>query len=105
MSEQQQSRIIHSVIFALKHSQQSEEARHFLADGQRILSSIPVVENFVVNRQVSPKNNYDYGFSMAFADQAAYDAYNAHPSHEAFVKERWETEVERFLEIDYIQWS
>jgi len=105
MTAERQSRIIHSVIFTLKHPRESAEAERFLADGKRILSGIPVVEQFVVNLQVSPKNDYDYGFSMAFADQAAYEAYNAHPLHEAFVQERWETEVERFLEIDYVQWG
>lgn len=101
---EQQSRIIHSVIFTLKHPRESAEAQQFLADGRRILSSIPSVEQFVVNLQVSPKNDYQYGFSMAFAGQEAYEAYNNHPLHVAFVAERWETEVERFLEIDYVEW-
>ncbi len=39
---------------------------------------------------------------MEFADQAAYDAYNTHPKHVAFVKDRWEREVSKFLEIDYV---
>jgi hypothetical protein len=38
---------------------------------------------------------------MDFADQAAYDGYNAHPRHVAFVRDRWDREVETFLEIDY----
>ena len=38
---------------------------------------------------------------MEFADQAAYDAYNAHPEHTRFVAERWDPEVEDFLEVDY----
>ncbi|QYR21597.1 Dabb family protein [Paenibacillus sp. sptzw28] len=93
--------IQHSVIFCLKHAKGSEEERRFLEDGRSILASIPVVKNFRVYRQVSPKNEYDYGFSMEFANKEEYDTYNAHPLHVAFVKERWETEVERFLEIDY----
>jgi hypothetical protein len=36
-----------------------------------------------------------------FADQAAYDGYNTHPHHVAFVGDRWMSEVEDFLEIDY----
>jgi len=95
------SAIIHSVIFTLKHDKQSEAAKRFLTDGQALLSSIPSVNNFQVLQQVSVKNNYQYGFSMEFESQAAYDAYNEHPSHTAFVKERWETEVVDFLEIDY----
>lgn len=93
--------IIHSVIFTLKHDKESEAANQFLADGQALLSSIPSVNNFQVFHQVSVKNNYQYGFSMEFASQDAYDAYNDHPVHTAFVKERWETEVVDFLEIDY----
>jgi hypothetical protein len=38
---------------------------------------------------------------MEFADAAAYKSYNDHPKHVKFVKERWEREVEKFLEIDY----
>ena len=37
---------------------------------------------------------------MTFADQGAYDAYNAHPLHEAFVRERWAGEVAEFMEHD-----
>ncbi|MBB6675339.1 Dabb family protein [Cohnella nanjingensis] len=89
------------VIFDLKHPQGSAEAKRFIADGRRILASIPTVRNFGAFSQVSAKNDYTYGFSMDFASQADYDAYNAHPSHEQFVRERWETEVTRFLEIDF----
>jgi hypothetical protein len=51
---------------------------------------------------VSVKNPYSYGISMEFADQAAYDAYNNHPDHVRFVRERWLPEVEAFLEADYL---
>jgi LAS superfamily LD-carboxypeptidase LdcB len=85
----------------LKHEKGSVEEGRFLEDGRSILASIPVVKNFRVYRQTSPKNDYDYGFSMEFANEEEYETYNAHPLHVAFVKERWETEVERFLEIDY----
>lgn len=96
-----QQRIRHMVIFCLRHEQGSQETETFLNDGHLILTSIPQVERFEVLRQVSAKNDYDYGFSMEFADQAAYEAYNAHPAHVSFVRERWETEVSRFLEIDF----
>ncbi|MFC5531832.1 Dabb family protein [Cohnella yongneupensis] len=95
------ARIIHSVLFSLKHSQGSEQERRFLEDGRTILTSIPVVNDFQVFRQVSPKNDYDFGFSMVFNDRTDYETYNNHPAHAAFVSERWEQEVEKFLEIDY----
>ncbi len=101
MSAQSKDWILHSVIFSLKHERGSEAERQFLADGKRILTSIPTVTNFQVYKQVSAKNEFHHGFSMEFANQADYDAYNEHPLHVQFVNERWVTEVENFLEIDY----
>ncbi|GGF63703.1 stress responsive protein [Paenibacillus albidus] len=89
-------------IFTLSHPRGSREAEAFLQDGARILSAIPVVRNFEVLHQISPKCDFDYGFSMEFENQEAYEAYNAHPSHQSFVQERWETEVARFQEIDLV---
>lgn len=92
--------IQHMVIFNLPYPEGSEEARQFLEDGIRILTSIPVVQHFQAFRQVSEKNDYQYGFSMVFASQEDYDTYNNHPDHLAFVQERWTKEVTGFLEID-----
>ncbi|MFC4811184.1 Dabb family protein [Paenibacillus sp. GCM10023250] len=96
-----QTSIQHMVIFNLKHEAGSEAAEKFLRDGERQLTSIPVVKQFSVFRQVSPKNDYDYGFSMVFDNQADYETYNAHPQHVDFVETRWVPEVSRFLEIDF----
>lgn len=92
--------IRHTVAFRLKHAAASPAEAEFLAEGL-LLGKIPGVERFERLRQVSSKNDFRFGFSMEFADQAAYDAYNAHPDHVAFVRDRWIPEVEAFLEIDY----
>ena len=93
--------IRHTVVFTLKHPPHSLEEKRFLVDAKKILSAIKGVTHFEQMRQVSPKNDYRFGFSMEFADQAAYDAYNTHPDHVAFVTDRWIPEVDDFLEIDY----
>ncbi|RAP74469.1 Dabb family protein [Paenibacillus montanisoli] len=93
--------IQHMVIFDLKHGQGSAAAEQFLNDGERLLTSIPVVKEFSAFKQVSAKNDYDYGFSMVFDSQEDYDTYNAHPVHVDFVENRWIPEVARFLEIDF----
>jgi hypothetical protein len=93
--------IRHAVSFRLKHAAGSEEERAFLETAATVLPSIPGVTAFEVLDEVSPKNEYRFGFSMEFADQAAYDAYSAHPDHNRFVEERWVPEVEDFLEVDY----
>jgi hypothetical protein len=93
-------RIRHTVSFTLAHAEGSPEERDFL-DAARALGSIGGVEAFEVLAEVSPKNGFRYGISMEFADQAAYDGYNAHPQHVQFIEERWLKEVVDFLEVDY----
>lgn len=90
----------HSVVFRLKHPRGSAAERAFLA-AARQLALIPGVERFEQLRQISPKNPYTFGFSMEFADPAAYQRYSADPAHVAFVNERWLPEVAEFMEIDY----
>ncbi|WP_238651600.1 Dabb family protein [Paenibacillus piscarius] len=94
--------IRHMAVFTLKSAPDSEKTRTFLRDGAEILSAIPGVDNFEVLNQISSKCDYQYAFSMEFADQAAYDAYNNHPDHQAFVTRRWDTEVAAFQEIDFV---
>jgi hypothetical protein len=93
--------IRHTVVFTLKHAHGSLQEKAFLRDARTALESIPGVKAFEQLRQISKKNDYQFGFSMEFADQAAYDGYNNHPRHVAFVRDRWEREVAKFLEIDY----
>lgn len=93
--------IRHTVVFNLKHARGSAEERRFLEDAL-VLTEIPGVKAFERLRQVSPKNDYSFGFSMEFDDQAAYDGYNVHPKHVAFVRDRWLVEVSDFMEIDYV---
>jgi hypothetical protein len=94
--------IRHTVVFALKHPQGSPEERKFLEDALA-LGRIPTVQNFERLRQVSAKNSYRFDFSLEFADQAAYTAYDVHPVHVAFVRDRWKVEVSAFMEIDYVR--
>ncbi len=94
--------IRHTVVFTLKHPAGSPEEADFLTAG-KILAAIPGVQKFEQLRQVSKKCPHSFGFSMEFADQAAYDGYNRHPDHVAFVRNRWLREVDAFQEIDYVR--
>jgi quinol monooxygenase YgiN len=93
--------IRHTVVFTLKHANGSLQEKAFLRDARTALEKIPGVHKFEQLKQTSKKNDFRFGFSMEFADQAAYDGYNKHPKHVAFVRDRWEREVSKFLEIDY----
>ena len=92
--------IRHTVTFKLRHPIGSAEEQAFLKDAL-VLATIPSVRNFEQLRQTSPKNDFTLGFSMEFDDQAGYEAYDIHPLHVAFVRDRWVPEVADFLEIDY----
>ena len=93
--------IRHTVVFRLKHAEGSPEEAQFLKTAESLIG-IPGVEKFEQLRQVSPKNDYRFGFSMEFANEAAYQGYNEHPDHVSFVRDVWVPEVEAFLEIDYV---
>jgi quinol monooxygenase YgiN len=93
--------IRHAALFKLTHAAGSEKEASFLA-ALRELAAIPGVGSFEIAREVSPKNAFDFAVSMTFTDAAAYDAYNAHPAHVAFVQGRWIPEVESFMEHDTI---
>ncbi len=93
--------IRHTVAFRLKHPRSSAEEASFLQAGMT-LANIPGVNRFEQLEQVSPKNDFHFGYSMEFDDPSAYDAYNDHPDHVAYVRDRWVPEVEAFMEIDYV---
>lgn len=93
--------IRHTVVFTLKHPAGSMAEQDFL-EATDVLADIPGVQKFEKMKQVSVKNDYAFGLSMEFQDQAAYSVYNDHPWHVAFVTERWIPEVAKFMEIDYV---
>ena len=94
--------IRHAALFRLSHAPGSEAETAFLA-ALAGLKAIPGVQTFQIAREISPKNEFAFAVSMTFVDQAAYDAYNAHPQHVAFVQGRWIPEVAAFMEHDTVE--
>ena len=92
--------IRHTVAFRLRHPDGSPEEASFLLEASK-LAHIPSVRNFESLRQVSDKNPYLFGLSMEFDDPLGYQAYNDHPDHVEFVRDRWKNEVTDYIEIDY----
>ena len=91
--------IQHTVVFRLNDGANVE---HFLARA-RDLATIDGVSDFEVLRQVGSKNDFTHGLSMYFDDQPAYDSYNEHPDHRAFVNDVWLPNVADFLELDFLR--
>jgi hypothetical protein len=100
MAQSETTRIRHTVVFKLKYPKGSPEEQNFLTAIKK-LAEIPGVEKFECMKEISKKNKFEFGLSMEFADQKAYDQYSNNPDHVAFVQNRWLKEVEDFLEIDY----
>lgn len=96
--------ITHSVFFKLNHIAGSDAEILFLNQAAE-LSQIPGVVNFHILEETSPKNKFDFGLSMEFSDQVAYDNYSNHPDHVAFVKNIWLKEVAEFMEIDHVPFT
>ena len=93
--------IRHAALFKLTHAAGSAQEASFLATLAE-LAAIPGVGSFEIAREVSPKNAFDFAVSMIFTDAAAYQAYNLHPAHVAFVQGRWIPEVASFMEHDTV---
>ena len=65
--------IRHTVVFTLQHASGFAEKKPFL-QAFNFLAAIPGFEMFDKMRQTSRKNDYSFGFSLEFADPAAYCA-------------------------------
>ena len=96
--------IEHTVCFTLVHPDGSQAERDFLEGARSVLTAVPGVQDFTVSRQVSPKSTLRFRFSMRFADEDAYRAYDAHPDHAGFIAQRWVPEVLEFQEFDFTAW-
>ena len=94
--------IQHTVVFRLDHEAGSPAETEFLSKARTTLTAIPGVTEFTINRQVNPKSDLLWQFSMVFADQDAYNAYNTHPEHVSFTTTRWQSEVDAFQEYDFV---
>lgn len=94
------SALTHMVFFTLNQPEDEEQVQHFFSAAEK-LGSIPGVQGFKCVKQFSQKNNYDYGLTMDFEDDKAYQGYLDHPEHVAFVEKVWKKTVRYFMEIDY----
>lgn len=89
----------HGVIFRFNNSADQAEKEIFLQAADD-LKKIPGVRNLEVLRQVSKKNNFEYGIFMEFSTETAYQSYNEHPLHQQFITKYWIPNIQEFLEID-----
>jgi len=92
--------IKHMVFFKLSYAKNSIEEKEFFSAAAS-LASIDGVQHFESLKQISNKNNFDYGLSMEFANEGLYKQYNEHPLHVEFIQDYWLPFVIDFIEIDH----
>jgi len=99
-------KIIHSVLFSLKHEKNSPEEKLFFEKSANVLENTPYTKDFKIFFEVSKKNNYDYAFSMFFDSEEDYDRYSfEYEPHREYVEEVWKKEVLDFFETDMVEKS
>jgi Stress responsive A/B Barrel Domain len=89
----------HSVIFSMNENIDALRTKEFIIEAKK-LSTISGVLNFKAWKQVSKKNNFQYGLSMEFKSEEDFQIYNNHPIHKDFIDQQWIPCVSDFLEID-----
>lgn|GEM_PF-732195 len=94
--------IRHSVAFKLKWGNGTNEEKLFLEKSVEVLTKIPKVKNFTVNKQTNENNPYDFELAMDFDTSEDYSFYNNHPDHQEYVKDIWLEQVDSFLEKDTV---
>ena len=102
MKTRKNTNIRHAGLFKFKTNVTEQEKQAFF-EALKDLENIAGVKKLEISKQISPKNKFEYSFSMEFANEDIYKAYNIHPSHDAFVQNYWLNSVEDFMEIDTVQ--
>jgi hypothetical protein len=89
--------LIHSVYFWLTDEARASGTAEF-EQALRDLVTLDLIRDAYIGTpaKTAPRpvtdNSFDYALILHFADQAAHDAYQDHPHHDAFVtqnKDRW----------------
>ncbi|EAZ81715.1 Dabb family protein [Algoriphagus machipongonensis] len=92
--------ITHSLFFRLKYPIGSPE-EHTFFNALAKLSTISGVENFTILKQISQKNEFDYGLNIEFENQEAFQTFHQNPHHALFFKIYWPDFVEDCMELDF----
>ena len=79
---------VHAVYFWLRDDLTAAERQTYL-EGVRSLTTIPDVRHGWVGTPAATdrpviERGYSYALTVAFADEAAHDAYQVHPVHDRF---------------------
>jgi len=72
-----------------------------MAEGQRVLASIPGVREVFTGNAVQDDAGYKHCWVIRFSDQTVIDSYRVHPNHQKFANERFRPYAGGRVSIDY----
>jgi len=91
---------IHMFAFRLKPGVTDEQQQRMLREIKALETQIPGILETAVGKNDSPRGQgYAIGGAMKFPDQAALEAYNAHPAHQNLLK--WLLPLIDAIEVDF----
>ena len=92
--------VVHNFAFRWKPGVTEEQKQKAITSIRALQGQIPGLLATYVGVNVSPRaQGYELGGSMHFPDQAALEAYNTHPTHQALLS--WLIPLVDPLEVDF----
>ncbi len=77
--------------------------KEMIAEGHKILSSIPGVRKIFVGEAVKKDDEYQYTWLVHFCHSAVIDSYRNHPDHVAFANNLFRPVAGNRVSIDYLE--
>ncbi len=94
------SAVDHLIIYNVNNISE-HEVDAIMAEGRRVLSSIPGVREVITGRAVKQDAKYRYTWLVRFCHPAVIDSYRDHPSHVAFADQYFRPVAGDRISIDY----
>ena len=79
----------------------AEGQEDMMAEGRRVLSTIPGVTEVFTGHAVQQDANYKHCWVVRFTDRSVIDSYKYHPDHQRFADERFRPYAGGRVSIDY----
>jgi hypothetical protein len=93
--------IHHLVLFRWKKSTAPAQVDRALAALRDLPGQIPGIDYLAVGPALATGSDYDAGLVAHFANQAALDAYDLHPHHQAVIRDAIEPILDQLAYVDF----
>jgi len=90
----------HLIVYNLSDTS-PEETATMMAEGRRILGTIPGVRQVITGTSIREDASYRHCWLMRFAHLAVIDSFREHPDHQAFADGRFRPRARDRISIDY----